>query len=327
MANDPAVPADLRPGDLPLLRAAAVGNGPVSAARARVLLLAAEGRSNTDIARTVGVSRPTVIAWRRRYADGGLAGLVDAPRRARAPRLEGRRIIAATLEAPARRHRAPQWSARLLAAELGVGRSTVSRAWQAHGVRPRGAGTFHFETAPELVAYVTDVVGLVLSPDGCLVALRVHDASGRALNRHAGRDTELASGLAPIAAYAALRAAVEDPAVHALTAPANLSEFLSRARDAHPPYRRRRPDLVLVVHGEELDPALTSWLAWNPSARVHRARDRERWLNLLEAFLTLVELPATRRDAAGCVPELDELARLVVEGRGLQAPFLWTATS
>jgi transposase len=49
--------------------------------RAKILLLAAEGVSNTEIAERLGISRPTVIAWRSRYAREGLTGqLADRPR-------------------------------------------------------------------------------------------------------------------------------------------------------------------------------------------------------------------------------------------------------
>ncbi len=330
MPNHPARPVEIPEADLEVLRSWAAGHGPVPASRAQVLLLAAEGRSNTAIAEELGLSRPTVLLWRRRYGAAGVRGLHDRPKRGRTPHLDDRQIVTATLEAPPRVLRTTQWSTRLLAEHLGVGRSTVARAWKSYGIRPRGAGTFHFATEPELVAYVTDVVGLAISPAWSLAALRVHDASGRSLNRHAGRDAELASGLAPITAYAALRAALDAPTPEADAPPLDLTAFLDTVRDAHPPYRRRRPDLALVLHATPppaVSAELATWLARHPQTRVHHASDRERWLNLLEAFLTLVELPATRRGAVGCVPELDELLRHVVEGRSdLTGPFVWTAT-
>lgn len=53
------------------------------AKRARIVLLAAEGRSGVEIADRVGVSDPTVIKWRRAYAEQGQTGLGDAPRSGR----------------------------------------------------------------------------------------------------------------------------------------------------------------------------------------------------------------------------------------------------
>ena len=69
------------------------------AQRARIVLLAADGESNTAIAEKVGVSRPTVIGWRERYAASGLAGLEDEPRSGRPRQHDHRSIVAVVLTA------------------------------------------------------------------------------------------------------------------------------------------------------------------------------------------------------------------------------------
>jgi transposase len=92
------------------------------AERAKILLLAAEGLSNTEIAQQLGCSRPTVILWRRRYAQTGLDGLADKPRPGRPQTVRKDRqaeILAATLSPPPERLGVTHWSTRLLAAELG----------------------------------------------------------------------------------------------------------------------------------------------------------------------------------------------------------------
>src|SRR5215469_10301852 len=53
------------------------------AQRARIVLLAGHGFSNTEIAEQTGVSRPTVILWRNRYEQGGIGALEDLPRSGR----------------------------------------------------------------------------------------------------------------------------------------------------------------------------------------------------------------------------------------------------
>ena len=79
----PGAPALLlRVGDHERLTAS-VRSGSVRAAlaqRARIVLLAAEGMLNTEIAERVGVSRPTVNRWRARYPTAGIDGLVDEDR-------------------------------------------------------------------------------------------------------------------------------------------------------------------------------------------------------------------------------------------------------
>jgi DNA-binding CsgD family transcriptional regulator len=120
--------------------------------RARMLLLAAEAVPNTQIALQLGVSRPTVITWRRRYAREGLTGLGDRPRLGRPQTVRRRRraaILAATLTPPPDRLGITHWSSRLLAAELGVSHSTVARVWAEHQVRPWRTETFKFSTDPQ----------------------------------------------------------------------------------------------------------------------------------------------------------------------------------
>jgi predicted ArsR family transcriptional regulator len=131
--------------------------------RARLLLLAAEGVSNTEIGERLGISRPTVIAWRKRYAREGLTGqLADRPRRGRPQTVRRARraeILATTLGPPPEHLAMTHWSSRLLGAALGVSHSTVARVWAEHDIRPWQVETFKFSTDPELEAKVRDVVG------------------------------------------------------------------------------------------------------------------------------------------------------------------------
>lgn len=300
------------------------------AVRARIVRMAVTGATTRAIAAELGVSRPTVTTWRRRYDDGGLAALDDRPRSGRRKRLDDRAIVAATLEPPPRMLRATHWSARLLGEQLGVGHSTVARAWASYGVRPVGTQTYRFATSPELVCHVADVIGIVVGPDVRLLALRVHPTSRD--GRHVRREAALATGMGPIGMYVALRAALDDPAAHADHPAADLGRFLQVVERAHLTAEQRGPTLALVVD----DPAVLEradvapWVAAHPRVARHRAAGLEAWLDLVEVCLTIVEHPATLRGATGCVPELDELLRDVARGRAdagsaLTAPFLWTS--
>ena len=153
------------------------------AQRARIVLLAADGVSNTEIAGQVGVSRPTVIDWRARCERGGIAGLDDEPRSGRPRRVDHEVIITATLRPPPKKLGVTHWSSRLLAKHLRIGNATVARAWRDDGVAPWRAETFKFSTDPQLVAKVTDVAGLYLVPPQNAIVLCV-DESGRAGARH-----------------------------------------------------------------------------------------------------------------------------------------------
>src|SRR4051812_26031867 len=112
------------------------------AARARIVLLAADGTPNHQIAEKVGVSRPTVNKWRSRYAERGLDGLGDEPRPGPQRIVDQRRIVTETLTPPPKRLGVTHWSSRLLAGRLGVSHVTIAEAWKAFGVRPWKAETF-----------------------------------------------------------------------------------------------------------------------------------------------------------------------------------------
>ena len=186
MAGATAEPLLLREGDhdelVGLTRSSAGRAG--LAARARIVLLAAEGTPNVEIARLVGVSRPTVNAWRVRYAEHGMPGLADEQRSGRKRSVDPRRIVTETLMPPPKSLGVTHWSSRLLADRLGTSHVTVAAAWKRYGVKPWKAETFKFSTDPELEARVTDVIGLYLRPPENAIVLCVDEKSQiQALNR------------------------------------------------------------------------------------------------------------------------------------------------
>jgi transposase len=127
-----------------------------------MILLAADGVGNSEIAERVGGSRTTVIRWRDRYAEHGLAGLVDQERSGRPRELDHRAIVAETLRPPPKKLGVTHWSSRLLGERLKISNTSVARAWRAYGVKPWKAESFRFSTDPELVGKVTDICGLYL---------------------------------------------------------------------------------------------------------------------------------------------------------------------
>lgn len=183
-----AAPVGLRDGDREQLERW-VRSSTIPAAlaqRARIVLLAADGVSNVENSERLGVSKPTVTSWRGRYRDGGIAALDDRPRSGRPRTLDHREIVAATLKSPPASLGITHWSSRLLAQRLKIGDATVARAWREYGIQPWRTETFKFSTDPELVAKVTDVVGLYLAPPESAVVLCVDEKSQiQALDRTA----------------------------------------------------------------------------------------------------------------------------------------------
>jgi transposase len=155
------------------------------ALRARIVLRAAEGVTNTQIASEVGVSLPTVGLWRRNFAERGLEGLSDLPRSGRPRQIdddEVQRVLAKTLEPPP--DGTTHWSVRRLAAATGISPTTVHRIWRDHKLKPHQVRSFKFSNDPQLVEKVIDVVGLYLDPPkGALVLCVDEKTQIQALDR------------------------------------------------------------------------------------------------------------------------------------------------
>ena len=148
------------------------------AQRARIILGASEGLTNTEIARRERVSLPTVGKWRSCYAREKIEALADAPRSG-APRSIGDKkveeILTKTLEgAPrARTH----WSSRLMAKEAGISEHSVLRIWRAFGLKPHRVDSFKLSNDPMFVEKVRDIVGLYLNPPDKAIVLCVDEKS------------------------------------------------------------------------------------------------------------------------------------------------------
>ncbi len=178
------VPPDDREQLESWLRAPSIQAG--LAQRARIVLLAADGVGTAEIVRRVGVSKPTAIAWKRRYMSEGIGGLADRPKAGKPRTTDDVAIVLATLEPPPERLGVTHWSSRLLARELGLSNVKVAAVWREYGLQPWRMQTFKFSTDPELEAKVRDVVGLYLNPPDKAVVLCVDEKSQvQALDRTA----------------------------------------------------------------------------------------------------------------------------------------------
>lgn len=281
MANRPAAPLELREGDHPLL--AAMTRSPTVRAglaqRARILLLAADGLSNTEIADKVGVSRPTVLVWRERYVEDGIDGLTDRSRPGRQPKASARDVLSASLVPPPRRLGATHWSSRLLGDELGIGRGTVVRAWHRYGLQPVRGG-YRFSVTPALTGRVVTVLALRLGPPECFAVLDVREPS-----RVADRSDDSAADDALRSLEAALVG--ELPPAPADTASALLGflDEVNRSR-AHWPTASRL-HLVTDGRGPVSLSALREALAVRSRISVHTAREPARWPDMVGAWLAM----------------------------------------
>src|SRR5690349_15373352 len=152
------------------------GAGHLEVLRAKVILWAAEGLSNTEIVRRTNLSAPTVGKWRQRFLENRTAGLREMPRSGAPRRIDDdkiQQVITATLES--KPEQATHWSTRTMAHRCGLSRQAVSRIWRAFGLKPHRSENFTLSTDPLFVEKVRDVVGLYMDPPANALVLCVDE--------------------------------------------------------------------------------------------------------------------------------------------------------
>ncbi len=304
--------------------------------------MAAEGHANVDVAAQVGVSLPTVRLWRTRYARGGLGALSDAERSGRPKTVDDRKIVEATLRPPPKKLGMTHWSSRLIAPRLGVDHATVAREWKAYGVQPWRAETFKFSTDPELVAKVSDVVGLYLAPPENVVVLCVDEKSQiQALDRTAPmlplqpglpeRRTHDYKRNGTSTLFAALDIATGK--VTAAWKPRHRHQeflaFLKQIARAYPDDGTGQElHLVMDNYAAHKRVEVRDWLAANPRVHGHFTPTSGSWLNLVEVWFGIIERQAIHRGSFRSVRELNAKIRAFIDGWNDRShPFVWTKSA
>ena len=337
MAGATAEPLLLRDNDreelVVLTRSSSVSAG--LAARARIVLLAAEGTPNVEIARLVGVSRPTVNAWRTRYAERGLPGLAEEKRSGRKRSIDQRRIVAETLRPPPASLGVTHWSSRLLANRLGTSHVTIAEAWKRYGVKPWKAETFRFSTDPELEAKVTDVIGLYLAPPENAIVLCCDEKSQiQALNRtqktlpmqpgHAEQRTHDYVRHGTTTLFAALEIAT-GRITGVCKNRHRHQEFLAFLKHVARAYPDGELHLVMDNYAAHKHPNVRAWLAGNRRIHVHFTPTSGSWLNLVEVWFSIIERQAIHRGSFPSVRDLMIKIRAFINGWNDRChPFIWT---
>jgi len=306
--------------------------------RAKIVLAAADGAGTGEIVQRVGVSKPTVIAWRNRYLAEGIGGLDDRPKAGRPRQIDDVAIVQATLDPPPERLGVTHWSTRLLGAHLGVSNYTVAKAWQRWGLKPWRRQTFKFSTDPELEAKIRDVVGLYLEPPEKAVILCVDEKSQiQALDRTAPI-LPLRPGLPEKATHDYVRHgtttlfAVLEVATGKVTDacyPRHRSdEFLRFLKLVAKTYPRVKLHVVVDNYAAHKHPRVKAWLARNPRITLHFTPTSGSWLNMVEIFFGIITRQAIRRGTFTSVPDLTGAIRAFIHGWNDRCqPFVWTKTA
>jgi hypothetical protein len=147
------------------------------ALRSRIILAAAAGHANPQIAFDLKLPQVTVGKWRRSFAVLGMEGLRDAPRSGRpntTPAVWQKVQTLACQQPPAQ----GRWTVRTLARKVGLPSSTVHAILNASELQPHRIRTFTFSPDPEFEPKLLDIVGLYLNPPENALVLCVDEKPG-----------------------------------------------------------------------------------------------------------------------------------------------------
>jgi transposase len=310
------------------------------AQRSRIVLLAAEGLKNTEIAERLGVSRNMAATRRARFAERRLDGLLDEPRPGR-PRTicdeTVEEVIVKTLETTPRD--ATHWSTRSMAREVGLTQSAVLRIWRAFGLQPHRQETWKLSRDPQFVAKVRDLVGLYLDPPERAVVLCVDEKSQiQALDRTAPilpmlpgvpeRATHDYKRAGTSSLYAALNLASGEVIgrTHARHRAIEFKQFLQTIDREVP----AEFDIHVVLDNSSTHktPAIRRWLAAHPRFVLHFTPTNSSWLNLVERWFAELTNKRLRRGAHRSVRELNADIRAWIDTWNENPrPFVWSKTA
>ncbi len=305
------------------------------AQRARIVLLAADGLGTGEIVRRVGVSKPTVIAWKRRYGAEGIGGLADRRKAGKPRTVDDVAVVLATLEPPPDRLGVTHWSSRLLARELGLSNVKVADVWREYGLQPWRSQTFKFSTDPELEAKVRDVVGLYLNPPEKAVVLCVDEKSQvQALDRTAPilplrpgipeKQTHDYVRHGTTTLFAALEVAT-GKVTDACYPRHRHQEFLAFLKQVARAYPRRKLHIVVDNYATHKHPVVRAWLEKNPRITLHFTPTSGSWLNMVEIFFGIITRQAIRRGTFTSVKDLIAAIGAFIDGWNERCnPFIWT---
>jgi transposase len=310
------------------------------AQRARIVLLAAEGLKNTEIAAELGITRGMAARWRARFGEHRLDGLTDEPRPGRPRTVSDEKVeevIVRTLETTPKD--ATHWSTRSMAKEAGLTQSAVSRIWRAFGLQPHRQQAWKLSTDPLFIEKVRDVVGLYLNPPERAVVLCVDEKSQiQALDRTAPilpmlpgtpqRATHdyKRSGTSSLYAALDITSGKVIGALHSRHRAIEFKKFLQTLD-------REVPDdldvhLVLDNSSTHKTPAIQHWLAAHPRFRLHFTPTSSSWLNLVERWFAELTQKKLRRGAHRSVRALNADIRTWIDTWNQNPrPFVWTKTA
>jgi len=308
------------------------------AVRIRVVLGAAEGISNNELAERLSTSRMTVLKWRKRFVEYGIEGiLADAPRSGRKKRIrveveDEAGLVEATLKTCPTN--ATHWYTRLRAATQKESGTTVHRTWRDRSLQLNRIEKFKTSQDPEFMPKLRDIVGLYRNPPEKVLVFSVDEKS----------QLQVSDGAQPV--FPPREELPEDrPHNHRRYGTSTLLAglgMLERTVTVHNSPRHRHQEFLkflngldaTVANGQQIHlvldnyrahkhPTLKAWIAARPNYHLHFTRTGSSWLNLIERFQPHIQRgtfpsgPAVMRAIADYIRDRNKGAK----------PFVWVASA
>ena len=322
---------------------AAAGGRTVSvrlALRARMILHAADGRQDKQIAAELHVRRQTVALWRSRFLALGVEGLTqDAPRggRHRSARSaeKVRAIIARTTQTTP--PEATHWSTRSMARAMCTSAATIRRVWREHGLKPHRVRSFKLSNDPRFVAKLDDIVGLYLTPPEYALVLSCDEKSQiQALDR-TQPGLPLQKGCVATLTHDYVRHGTTTLFAALSTLDGKLiSTCMTRHRhqewikflnliDQQTPTDKQL-HLIVDNYATHKHPKVLAWLQRHPRFHLHFTPTGASWLNMVERFFRDLTTQRLQRGVFTSVPQLvAAIESYIRQANQSPKPFIWTA--
>jgi transposase len=311
--------------------------------RAQIVLGAADGLSSRRLVSEIGVARPTVLQWIRRYEAEGLRGIErDRPRSGRPRTITAEvehAVIEKTIQEKPPAEVSTHWSTRLMAKTMGLSADAVGRIWRKYALKPHQIKRFKLSRDPRLVEKIHDVVGLYLDPPLHAVVFSFDEKSQiQALDRtqpglplkkgRAGTMTHDYKRHGTTTLFAALNVATGET-IHECMPRHRHQEFLKFLKKVEKSVERGlEVHVVLDNYATHKHAKVRHWLSRNPRVHLHFTPTGASWLNLVERLFGELDQKQLKRLVSTSVDQLISVVMRYLDHRNIAPkPFVWTKSA
>lgn len=310
------------------------------AQRAKIVLACAEGKTNTQVAEELNLTKPTVGKWRKRFIDMRLDGLTDQPRPGRPHTVsieQVQQVIIDTLETkPAE---ATHWSRRKMAEKSGLSATTIGRIWRTFDIKPHRVDTWKLSNDPQFVNKVYDIIGLYLNPPEAAVVYCVDEKSQIQALQRSSPTLPMMPGMPEKRTHDYLRHGTTT-----LFAGMNITtgEVIAESHRKHRAEEFRKflntidkntpaeldVHIVCDNYGTHKTAMILRWLDKHPRFHMHFTPTYSSWINQVERLFAEVTRDMLQRSDHRSVQSLEAgLRKWVRAWNENPKPYVWTKTA